>query len=254
RLGEIIEVALGAEAAAAGASLNLLQLLTASAFVIQKDSGHALSIPTLGISIPGVTSVTASVTVLEPPKIYFGPVNGPAVRTAQERLSLNPVIDLSVGVPGVLAVTIDGALPLDITAAGASGVLSAINCATPSITVASTTEAVNLNTSVSLDLGVTALFVPLGLAQLSIAAGVKTASANYTTTFNSPGEFGPEHAKSVGSSTLGLNGLLNLTSANISLLGLSVDLTALTNLVLPAINGILSSLDTALVGDRKSVA
>ena len=94
QLGEFIDVVSGAETAAATASLNVLQLLTASAFVLEKSSGHALSIPTTGITLPGgIASVTASATVIEPPKIYFGPVGGPSIETAQVRLSINPVID-----------------------------------------------------------------------------------------------------------------------------------------------------------------
>ena len=53
QLGEFIDVVSGAETAAATASLNVLQLLTASAFVLEKSSGHALSIPTTGITLPG---------------------------------------------------------------------------------------------------------------------------------------------------------------------------------------------------------
>ncbi len=245
KLGDFINVAAGAENAAASASLNVLQLLTASAMVMEKNGGHALSIPTTTISIPGVTSITASATVIEPPQYYFGPVGG-SVSTAQVRLSINPVINLSLGVPAVLAVAINGALPLDLTAAGATGTLSAVNCATPGITVGSVTQAVNLNTSVSLGLDVTALFLHLGLAQLNLAAGAKTTANPYSTTFSYPGEFGPSQAKSVGSSTLGLSGLLNISSANISLLGLGVSLTAVANLVVPAINGILGNLDSLL--------
>src|SRR5581483_1891013 len=246
KLGDFVNVAAGAENAAADASLDVLGILTSSAMIMEKNSGHALSIPTTSISIPGVASITASATVIDPAKIYFGPVGGPSVSTAQVRLSIDPVINLTLGIPAVLGVTVNGALPLDVTAAGATASLAAVNCATPSITVASTVQAVNLNTSVSLGLGVTVLFLNLGLAQLNIAAGAKTAPTNSTTTFNYPSEFGPSHAKTVGSSSLGLSGLLSVSSANISLLGLGVNLTSLANLVVPAINGILSSLDTAL--------
>ena len=247
RLGDFIDVASGAETAAATASLNLLQLLTASAYVLEKDSGHALSIPTTTVSIPGVASVTASVQVIEPPKYYFGTAPGPQIETAQIRLNVNPVLNLSLGVPGVLTVALNGALPLDLTAAGATANLASINCATPSITVASTTQAVNLNAGVSLDLGVKVLFLPqLNLARLSIAAGAKTTPTNSSTTFNYPSEFWPTMTKSVGSSALGLNGLLNITSANLTALG-TVDLSAVAGLVVPAVNTILGSLDSALV-------
>jgi uncharacterized membrane protein len=247
KLSDIIDVASGGEAAAATASLNFLQLLTGSAFVMEKSSGHVLSIPTLTVSVPGVTSITATATVIEPARTYFGPVGGPQVTTAQVRLTINPVLNLALGVPGVLTVNVNGALPLDVSAAGATGQLSAINCATPSITVASTTQAVNLNSSVALDLGVKVLFLPTAnLARLSIAAGAKTTVNNFSTTFVSPTEFGLANFKTVGSNALGLNGLLNITSANLTALG-AVDLSAVAGLVVPAVNGVLGALDTALV-------
>lgn len=247
QLGDFIDIAAGAEKAAASASLNFLQLLTASAYILERDSGHAISIPTTGISIPGLASVTASATIIEPPRFYFGPAGGPEIETAQIRLSVNPVLNMALGVPGVLTVAVNGALPLDITAAGARASLSAINCATPGITVASTTEAVTLNTAVSLNLGVKVLFLPTAnLARLSIAAGAKTVPTNASTSFVSPTEFGPSAAKSVGSAALGLNGLLNITSANLTALGV-VDLSAVAGLVVPAVNTLLGSLDSALI-------
>ena len=275
KLGDFITVASGTEAAAASASLDVLQLLTASAFVMEKNGGHAVSIPTATVSVPGVASLTASATVIEPAKIAFGPV-GTSVSTAQVRLSVNPVINIGtassttacnltlsnllglvgcvlylLGMP--IGVTISGSLPLDLTAAGATGTLSAINCATPSITVSSTTQAVNLNAAANLNLNVTlAGSNILNAAQVNIAAGVKTAAGNYSTTFNSPSEFGPSHAKSVGSSALGLNGLLSVTNANVSVLNGTLSTGGVTSaliggLVTPVLNTLLTNLDNALV-------
>lgn len=249
QLGEVIGVASGGETAAATASLNLLQVLTASAFVVEKQSGRALTIPTTSVTLPNdIASVTVSATVIEPPKIYFGPINGPAVRTAQMRLSVKPVLDIAVSTLG-LGVTVRGELPIDITAAGATASLSAINCAAPSMTVASTTQAVNLNTGVSMDIGIDALLASGNLAKLNIAAGAKTAPDTASTTFNHPGEFGPAQAKSVGSNTLGLRGLLNINNANVSLLpgATGVDVGAVAGLAVPAINSALSTLDTNLI-------
>jgi uncharacterized membrane protein len=254
QLGEIIDIMGGAETAAATASLNLLQLLTASAFVLERDSGHALSIPTVGLSLPaGLASVTASVTVTEPPKIYFGPSGGPSIETAQVRLSLTPVINLPVGIPGLLSVGVYGTLPIDLSVAGATGTLSNINCATPSITVASTTQGVNLNSAITLRVRATLLFIPIDVATLTLNAGVKTTPANYTTTFNSPSEFGPSNAKSVGSSTLGLDGLLNFSGANISILNGIINLGQIANLLVPAINTLLGGLDDILVAPLTQV-
>jgi hypothetical protein len=151
-----------------------------------------------------------------------------------------------------VGVTINGSLPLDITAAGATATLAAINCATPSITVNSTTQAVNVNSAVNLNLNLTVggnAF--LNAARVNIAAGAKTTPVTASTTFNSPTEFWPTLTKSVGSSALGLNGLLNITSANVSVLNGVLNTTAvsglISGLVVPVLNGLLSSLDSALI-------
>jgi hypothetical protein len=275
KLGDFITVASGGEDAAASAALDVLQLITASAFVIEKNSGHALSIPTTTVSIPGIASITASATVIEPAKIAFGPV-GTSRTTAQVSLSVNPVINIStsnsttpcnltlsnlLGLVGCLlylagmpiGVTLNGALPIDITAPGATGTLAAINCGgTPGITVDSVTQAVNLNTAANLNLNVTLAGTPiLNAARVTIGAGAKTSPGSFSTSFLSPSEFGPSHAKSVGTSALGFNGLLNVTTANVSVLNSSlasgVTSGLIAGLAVPVLNSLLTSLDNALI-------
>ncbi|HEV3364000.1 MAG TPA: pilus assembly protein TadG-related protein [Acidimicrobiia bacterium] len=275
KLGDVITVVSGGETAAAEAALDVLQLITASAFVIEKNSGHALSIPTTSVSIPGIASITASATVIEPAKWIFGPV-GSSISTAQVRLSVNPVINIStsnqntpcnltlsnlLGLVGCLlyltgmpvGVTLSGAFPIDVTAAGATGTLAAINCSgTPGITVNTVTQAVNLNTTANLNLNVRLAGTNLlNAARVTIGAGAKTTPGSYATSFLSPSEFGPSHAKSVGSSALGFNGLLNVTTANVSVLNASL-LSGVTSgliqgLAVPVLNTLLTSLDNALI-------
>lgn len=275
KLGEFITVVSGGEDAAAEADLDVLQLLTASAFVIERDSGHALSIPTTSVSVPGIASITASATVIEPAKWIYGPV-GSTRSTAQVRLSVNPVINIStsnsstpcnvtlsnlLGLVGCLlylagmpiGVTLNGAFPIDVTAAGATGTLAAINCgATPGITVNTVTEAVTLNTAASLNLNVTLAGTNLlNAARINLAAGAKTSPGNHSSSFLSPSEFGPTHAKSVGSAALGFNGLLNVTTANVSILNSSL-LSGVTSgliqgLAVPVLNTLLTRLDNALI-------
>ena len=276
QLGEFIDVAAGGETAAATASLNLLQLLTASAFVLEKNSGHALSIPTTTISVPGIASVTASATVIEPPKYYFGPGGGAGGRDGPgapfgQPGHQHPRPARQHAVQPDACRTSSGSLGLPAQPAAAGRrhrstvrcrstspppapprTLSAINCATPSITVASTTQAVNLNAAVNLNLNVTLAGSPLlNAARVNIAAGAKTTPANSSTTFISPSEFGPSNAKSVGSSALGLNGLLNVTTPT-SPCSTGAAQPASTSgliagLVVPVLNTLLTSLDNALI-------
>jgi uncharacterized membrane protein len=276
KMGDFINVAAGGETAAADASLNVLQLLTASAMVMEKNSGHALSIPTASVSIPGIASVTASATVIDGPKFYVGTAPGPTppASTAQVRLTITPVINTTTGTQNTpctlslssllglvgcvlnpllpVGVTLNGSFPVDVTAASATGQLTAVNCATPGITVGYTTQAVNLNAAANLNLDVTLLNQPfLNAARISVASGGKTSPTSNSVSFNYPGEFVPAPAKSVGSSNLGLNGLLNVTSANVSVLNGTLNTPAVSSIVaslaVPVLNSLLGSLDSALV-------
>ena len=72
---------------------------------------------------------------------------------------------------------------------------------------------------------------------------------NASTTFSYPTEFSPPSAaKSVGSSSLGLSGLLTST-ATVSILNVAFNTASslIANLALPALNTVLSGLDSALI-------
>jgi uncharacterized membrane protein len=275
KLGDFMTVASGGEATAASAPVNVLQLLTAGAMVLEKNGGHALSIPTTSITLPaGIGSVTASATVLEPPQYYWGTAPGPTISTAQVRLSVNPVINTAtpngttpctvslanlLGLLGCilqpilpLGVTLNGSFPVDVTAAGATGQLTSVNCATPGITVGYTTQAVNLNAAANLNLDLTLAGSSfLSAARVNVAAGAKTSPTSGSASFTYPNEFFPTTVKHVGSSGLGLNGLLNVTSANVSILVSALNTAAVSSVVsslaVPVLNSLLGSLDTALV-------
>jgi hypothetical protein len=248
KLGDVVNVVSGGEPAAATASLNLLQLLTASAFVLEKNGGHALSIPMAGITLPGgIASVTASATVIEPPQVYIGPVGGPSIHTGQVRLSITPVVNLGINLLGLAGLGVYGNLPIDLTVAGATGTLTGINCATPSITVNTVTQAVNLNTDLSLNVRANVLFIPVDVARLTLDGGAKTTPTNQNTTFNYPSEFWPTMTKSVGASNLGLDGLLDFTNADVQILNGIISLGQIATTVIPAVNTLLGNLDNVLV-------
>lgn len=83
-IADLIQAAPSDQAALA-ASLNVLDLITGAAFVANEN--HAVDIPNLGITLPGVASVTTSLTVIETPRTACGPI-GTTNQTAQVKLDL----------------------------------------------------------------------------------------------------------------------------------------------------------------------
>ena len=92
-LGGLIQVAQGSDTAALSSSLNLFQLVTGSALLINGTNTLALS--NVGITVPGVTSTALSLKVTELPQTYIGPVGG-SVSTGQVELVVTPKLDLNV--------------------------------------------------------------------------------------------------------------------------------------------------------------
>ncbi|MGH9009958.1 MAG: pilus assembly protein TadG-related protein, partial [Acidimicrobiia bacterium] len=70
RLGDLLEVAEGSGTAALAAELNVLQLVAMSAQVA--DGDHFLS-ATMPVAIPGVTSTSLDLALIEAPRIAIGP-------------------------------------------------------------------------------------------------------------------------------------------------------------------------------------
>jgi uncharacterized membrane protein len=97
--------------AALAARLGVLDLVTGAAYAAWV--GHTLAIPSLGVSVPGVASVGASLYVTEAPQIGCGGA-GTQARTAQVRLTVPVTVPgRTLTVAGVGAVTV-GATTLSV--------------------------------------------------------------------------------------------------------------------------------------------
>ncbi|MDT9593873.1 hypothetical protein RDV89_12390 [Nocardioides zeae] len=96
-VGNLVSAAPGANAALE-AGLNVLDLVTSSAFLIQ--DGRTVAVPNLGITLPGVASITSSLTVVEPMKTACRRTGG-EVETSQVRLDLTATINPSAAIAGV---------------------------------------------------------------------------------------------------------------------------------------------------------
>ena len=276
RLGDTIKVQAGGEAAAADAEMNVLQMLTAAAFVV--DGTHAISIPQAQVNIPGVGGVTLSLDVISPAQTVFGPV-GTTASNAQVKLTVTPQIHvttaptvngcgsgtlsslLSLNVGELLTCTLGGivnkvvtldlnaSIPIDLSVAGAEATLTNIACTSPkSITLSPTISPLTVNANVDMTLTASVLGNSLGnVLRVRADAGVVSQSSPAAQTFLNPSQFGTP--RTVTSNSLALAGLTNLTVSDALLLNANlgpVSSVLAAAAVIP-INAAFSALDTGLI-------
>ncbi len=152
-LGDLIT--LGPDAGAAlGATINALDLVKAAAAL--SDGDHFLNVPGFALSLPGISTTTAKLHVVEGPQIYCGPVGGSTKLTSQSRVTLNYEL---LGLAGTLAGT-PIKVSIDLGLANARGTLASIDgCPSMNnlgITLSNQTAAdlsVSIKTQVNLLLG-----------------------------------------------------------------------------------------------------
>lgn len=127
-IGSLINAA-PSDSAALDSTINVLDLVTAAALVA--NEGHAVNVPNLGISLPGVVSTTTSLTVIEAPR--QGCKNRPA-ETAQVRLRVTatiPAHSLNVSILGLanVGVSLDETkVTLDLDVGRAIATLASVHC------------------------------------------------------------------------------------------------------------------------------
>jgi len=238
KLGELIEVAQGSENAALASQLNVFRLVTGSAAIA--NGTNTVTIPSLTVSIPRVTTVSVSLKITELPKMYIGPTNGPQphAQTSQVELTVNPTIDVSV--PLVARVT--GTIPLNVDAAKATGNLMAVACDTPTgITVDATTGAATVSAGTTLTVRLLTLLgegVPLNV--LNVALNGNAGSGSHPgLDFTYSGGYGPP-GQHVGSTTAGLGTLLTASTGNAAV-------NLVLNTITAALRPVLNAVDTAVV-------
>jgi uncharacterized membrane protein len=240
KLSDMIVVDQGSEASAAGAQLNLLQLVTGTATLA--NGTNLISIPSLAVSVPNTLSVGISLSVIEAAKIYIGPAGaGPHVTTGQVALTMTANVNI-LNLLGLVKVT--GTFPVEVHAAGATGTLKSVSCPSKNIVVTVDPSAYS-GAVKSSTLNVTTL---LGLPLLDVIQTNSTSSAvdapAQDVPFTYSSDFSPPNAvsKHVGSTPLGLQtpNVVSGTTANVNLVNLlTVGLSAGT-----VLSGVLSSLDT----------
>ncbi len=128
KVGDLIDLTT-AGSSALDASFNALDLLTGAAQVANGDYG--VSVPALGITIPGVSSLNGNLHITEQPKwkcgdAVTGTAAGDAAHSTQFDLNLGGTL---VSLPSILgAATTTTGLDVHASAASASGWLRGVDC------------------------------------------------------------------------------------------------------------------------------
>lgn len=248
----------GSEKAAADTSINILKLVTGSAQLI--NGTNAVSVPVTTVSIPGTTSTTISIKIIEAPKTYLGVVGG-SVSTSQAEVTATQTLNLlNIPVAGALlspVASITGTLPIKVTAGSATGTLAEVNCAPVKNEVVSvdtngsTAVIGDTNTAnkfLSLNVNVLGLFGGLQVLGLNVNGSASVAGVNdRLLSFSYPSEWQPQtmNPKHVGGTTLNVQGT-GLNSSVSTLLGLTLNASAVTT-ALTGPGGVVTLLDTAVI-------
>jgi uncharacterized membrane protein len=121
RLADLLAIAPGGEAAAALASIDVQDLLNATAFVA--NGAHLLQVPAASLDVGGqAVAATTTVQVIEAPRFAFGPA-GTTAATSQATITLA----VRVTIPEVS----DSTITVRMQAASARATSAAIGCRDP---------------------------------------------------------------------------------------------------------------------------
>jgi uncharacterized membrane protein len=250
KLGDYLTVAQGYEGKALDGNLNVMQLIVAGAQLANKnnfvDAGSVINLP---VTLPAPLNTTVNLQtklglkVIEGPQTYIGPVGG-SVSTSQVELTLTPRVDVNFNSPlynvlsllsiiGTSNLRIYGDMPVTFTAAGATGTLTDVRCASPEgITVGVTTEPITTRVTGNLSI----YHQTAGLINSNIKIGVSVQPPAVSTTpggpfsldFAYPGEFTPSYP---GKQTPGAPAGVNFTTGNIITVEGAAGLTELVGLL-----------------------
>lgn len=240
--GDVLDLNSAPEAAL-DATVNLLDLVSTAAFVANGD--NALAIPTLTAGIPGVTSVNASLKVIEKPKDGCHQV-GDTVRTSQVDLDITFNL-ANVNVLGL--VVAQSRLSVHLSLAEALGTLTNIQCGTPygiDVSVASALSQV----SSRLEITLRTLGLPIATVDVMPTTNAP-ASSNLVQFRNPPDAY--DVAKSTGSGVA--VSTISMTTGDINVLGLPLGVTTgglltgiVSNILTPIVNPLITNTNAILVG------
>jgi uncharacterized membrane protein len=225
------------------------------------NGSHFIDVSDVGISgLPAnITSVKASLQVIEAPKYYFGPVGG-SVSTSQISLTVTPKLNLSLPVTvglNIATIGVTSDYPVKVTAGGAVGTLTAASCGTsPGISVQVDPSAFSGSISANLTAGVTLLGLPVATVNIPETSVVPSTDGGAgTLSFSYPSQFPPPLGTSTtqhwGSQPIGLSSLTQITAGTatvtVGTLPVGLPLATVVSTVLGALPGVLGNVDNLVL-------
>lgn len=170
-VADLLDIATG-DAAALGASLNVLDLVTAAAFAA--NGNHVITAPEIGLLLPSLgTATTSTLTIGNAPTMACGSEGSAKAQTGQAFVALGGTLaDLPVDV-GVIKLTAKTTLSASLMLATAEGLLTDIVCG--DATAATNAEGIDvkISSAVASSLSLTASIrvtatVDVGLAKVKV--------------------------------------------------------------------------------------
>lgn len=249
-MGQLLQLQQGGPSGAVAGGIDAFGLLTGSAYVI--NGTNTISLPSVTTNIAGVTSTALSLNVIQAPIQWSGGV-GAQVDTQQVGLNLTAQVDLPLTVAGLTDVHLKGSIPVNVSVAGARGVIVDIDCdSLPGLTLGADGRPVAVQTGLDLDVWSKVLFVDTRIAEVNSTAAIILTSGGNNVRFDHPTQFLPN----IGTggmvhgpgTTLGLAQALAVSGAQITALGVvPLDLGVLSAAINAALQPVLTLLATYTV-------
>lgn len=259
KFGDIIDAESGEPGSVAEAKIDVLNLIGMAASASNGTNFVNLTVP---ITIPGVTTTTMKLSVIEPPALCWRcrVGDGRKAETGQVRMNLDMTLTQQLTL-GLLLPKGTVHLPVYVEAAGATGELKNIDCndptSTSSITVRTTTEPVTAKVGYATD---STLNDPTVSADVRAGNIVSVAGlVNVTGTANSTmaGSVTDllvllHQTATAGASSVSVSaGLVSTLALQVQILGGGLNATTVANNTLAIVTPVLSALDSSLLTPLK---
>lgn len=258
KFGDLLEVASGEPGDAANAQMDVLNLIGAAASVANGTNLLNLTVP---ITIPGVTTTTMKLGVIEAPKWCWNcRVGHTTVQTGQVRMNLDMTLTQKLTL-GFLLPQGTVHLPVYLEAGGATGDLQNIDCNVPvsssTITVRTATQPVTAKVGYATDstLNDPTVSADVRAGNIVSVAGLVNVTGTATSTMAGGVTdllIALHETLTAGSSSVSVSaGLLSNLALTVQILGGALNATVVGNNVLAILNPVLTTLDSTLLTPLK---
>lgn len=279
QLGQFVETETGGEGPGMAAGLNVLGMLTGTAFAAQCtpdpagfDDCSGLSLPDVSANVPLVSS-TGALKVIQGPQYAYGPI-GTAANTGQVQLSIDTVVggqDVGNCVPSLanalcilsglgLVGQVDAVITVDadVTLAGGVNTIADIGCTDPlaeTLLINSNTDLYNVNLTITVEFGTSGgigFLVGNTLGSFTLTGSTSSVNAADAELFTVPPDVLGVTTRTTGNGNVGLSGISLTASGNSgTVLGTLANLGinfVVADVLSALVNPLLGQIDSQILG------